>query len=556
MKSDNARAGMQQAPARSLFNALGFTPEELKKPMVGIVSSYNEIVPGHMNIDKIVDAVKLGVAEAGGVPVVFPAIAVCDGIAMGHVGMKYSLVTRDLIADSTECMAIAHQFDALVMVPNCDKNVPGLLMAAARLDLPTVFVSGGPMLAGRVKGQKRSLSSMFEAVGSYAAGTMTEDDVQEFVEKVCPTCGSCSGMYTANSMNCLTEALGMGLGGNGTIPAVYSERIRLAKHAGMAVMDLWRKGITARDIMTKDAIMNALTVDMALGCSTNSMLHLPAIAHEIGFDFDISFANPISEKTPNLCHLAPAGPTYMEDLNEAGGVYAVMKELADIGLLNTECMTVSGKTIGENIANARNRNPEVIRTVDNAYSKTGGLAVLKGNLAPDGSVVKRSAVVDEMLVHEGPARVFDCEEDAIAAIKGGKIVEGDVVVIRYEGPKGGPGMREMLNPTSAIAGMGLGSSVALITDGRFSGASRGASIGHVSPEAAVGGPIALVEEGDIIKIDIPGLKLELDVSDEELEERRKKWTPREPKVTTGYLKRYASMVTSGNRGAILEIPKQ
>ena len=556
MKSDNARAGMQQAPARSLFNALGFTPEELKKPMVGIVSSYNEIVPGHMNIDKIVDAVKLGVAEAGGVPVVFPAIAVCDGIAMGHVGMKYSLVTRDLIADSTECMAIAHQFDALVMVPNCDKNVPGLLMAAARLDLPTVFVSGGPMLAGRVKGQKRSLSSMFEAVGSYAAGTMTEDDVQEFVEKVCPTCGSCSGMYTANSMNCLTEALGMGLGGNGTIPAVYSERIRLAKHAGMAVMDLWRKGITARDIMTKDAIMNALTVDMALGCSTNSMLHLPAIAHEIGFDFDISFANPISEKTPNLCHLAPAGPTYMEDLNEAGGVYAVMKELADIGLLNTECMTVSGKTIGENIANARNRNPEVIRTVDNAYSKTGGLAVLKGNLAPDGSVVKRSAVVDEMLVHEGPARVFDCEEDAIAAIKGGKIVEGDVVVIRYEGPKGGPGMREMLNPTSAIAGMGLRSSVALITDGRFSGASRGASIGHVSPEAAVGGPIALVEEGDIIKIDIPGLKLELDVSDEELEERRKKWTPREPKVTTGYLKRYASMVTSGNRGAILEIPKQ
>ena len=556
MKSDNARAGMQQAPARSLFNALGFTPEELKKPMVGIVSSYNEIVPGHMNIDKIVDAVKLGVAEAGGVPVVFPAIAVCDGIAMGHVGMKYSLVTRDLIADSTECMAIAHQFDALVMVPNCDKNVPGLLMAAARLDLPTVFVSGGPMLAGRVKGQKRSLSSMFEAVGSYAAGTMTEDDVQEFVEKVCPTCGSCSGMYTANSMNCLTEALGMGLGGNGTIPAVYSERIRLAKHAGMAVMDLWRKGITARDIMTKDAIMNALTVDMALGCSTNSMLHLPAIAQEIGLEFDISFANPISEKTPNLCHLAPAGPTYMEDLNEAGGVYAVMKELADIGLLNTECMTVSGKTIGENIANARNRNPEVIRTVDNAYSKTGGLAVLKGNLAPDGSVVKRSAVVDEMLVHEGPARVFDCEEDAIAAIKGGKIVEGDVVVIRYEGPKGGPGMREMLNPTSAIAGMGLGSSVALITDGRFSGASRGASIGHVSPEAAVGGPSALVEEGDIIKIDIPGLKLELDVSDEELEERRKKWTPREPKVTTGYLKRYASMVTSGNRGAILEIPKQ
>ena len=556
MKSDNARAGMQQAPARSLFNALGFTQEEMKKPMVGIVSSYNEIVPGHMNIDKIVDAVKLGVAEAGGVPVVFPAIAVCDGIAMGHVEMKYSLVTRDLIADSTECMAIAHQFDALVMVPNCDKNVPGLLMAAARLDLPTVFVSGGPMLAGHVHGQKRSLSSMFEAVGSYAAGTMTEDDVEEFVQKVCPTCGSCSCMYTANSMNCLTEALGMGLGGNGTIPAVYSERIRLAKHAGMAVMDLWRKGITARDIMTKESIMNALTVDMALGCSTNSMLHLPAIAHEIGFDFDISFANPISEKTPNLCHLAPAGPTYMEDLNEAGGVYAVIKELADIGLINTDCMTVTGKTMGENIANAVNRNPEVIRPVDNPYSKTGGLAVLKGNLAPDGSVVKRSAVVDEMLVHEGPARVFDCEEDAIAAIKGGKIVEGDVVVIRYEGPKGGPGMREMLNPTSAIAGMGLGSSVALITDGRFSGASRGASIGHVSPEAAVGGPIALVEEGDIIKINIPAMTLEIDVSDEEMAKRKSKWQPREPKVTTGYLKRYASLVTSGNRGAILALPEE
>ena len=550
MISDNARAGMQQAPARSLFNALGFTPEEMKKPMVGIVSSFNEIVPGHMNIDKIVEAVKLGVAEAGGVPVVFPAIAVCDGIAMGHVGMKYSLVTRDLIADSTECMAIAHQFDALVMVPNCDKNVPGLLMAAARLNLPTVFVSGGPMLAGHVKGRKRSLSSMFEAVGSYAAGTMTEDDVCEYENKVCPTCGSCSGMYTANSMNCLTEALGMGLRGNGTIPAVYSERIRLAKHAGMAVMDMYNKGIKARDIITKDAIMNALTVDMALGCSTNSMLHLPAIAHEIGFDFDISFANPISERTPNLCHLAPAGPTYMEDLNEAGGVWAVMKELADIGLLNTDCMTVTGKTVGENIKNAVNRDPEVIRPVDNPYSKTGGLAVLKGNLAPDGSVVKRSAVVDEMMVHEGPARVFDCEEDAIAAIKGGKIVEGDVVVIRYEGPKGGPGMREMLNPTSAIAGMGLGSSVALITDGRFSGAS----IGHVSPEAAVGGPIALVEEGDIIKIDIPNMKLELDVSDEVLAERKAKWQPREPKVTTGYLKRYAALVTSGNRGAILALP--
>ena len=502
MKSDNVKSGMQQAPHRSLFNALGFTEEEMKKPMVGIVSSYNEIVPGHMNLDKIVNAVKLGVAEAGGVPVVFPAIAVCDGIAMGHIGMKYSLVTRDLIADSTECMALAHQFDALVMVPNCDKNVPGLLMAAARINVPTVFVSGGPMLAGHVHGKKRSLSSMFEAVGSYAAGTMTEEEVKEYEEKVCPTCGSCSGMYTANSMNCLTEALGMGLGGNGTIPAVYSERIKLAKHAGMAVMDMYNKNIRPRDIMTKEAILNALTVDMALGCSTNSMLHLPAIAHEVGFDFDISFANPISEKTPNLCHLAPAGPTYMEDLNEAGGVYAVMKELADIGLINTDCMTVTGKTVGENIKNAVNKNPEVIRPVDNPYSKTGGLAVLKGNLAPDGGVVKRSAVVDEMMVHEGPARVFDCEEDAIAAIKGGKIVAGDVVVIRYEGPKGGPGMREMLNPTSAIAGMGLGSSVALITDGRFSGASRGASIGHVSPEAAVGGPIALVEEGDIINVDV------------------------------------------------------
>ncbi|MCR5396003.1 MAG: dihydroxy-acid dehydratase [Lachnospiraceae bacterium] len=553
MISDNARAGMQQAPARSLFNALGFTADEMKKPMVGIVSSYNEIVPGHMNIDKIVNAVKLGVAEAGGVPVVFPAIAVCDGIAMGHVGMKYSLVTRDLIADSTECMAIAHQFDALVMVPNCDKNVPGLLMAAARLNIPTVFVSGGPMLAGRVQGHKTSLSSMFEAVGQYAAGTLDEEGVLEYENKACPTCGSCSGMYTANSMNCLTEALGMGLRGNGTIPAVYSERIKLAKQAGYAVMEMYKKNIRPRDIMTKDAILNALTVDMALGCSTNSMLHLPAIAHEVGFDFDISFANPISEKTPNLCHLAPAGPTYMEDLNEAGGVFAVMKELADIGLLNTDCMTVTGKTVGENIKNAVNRNPEVIRSVDNPYSKTGGLAVLKGNLAPDGSVVKRSAVVEEMMVHEGPARVFDCEEDAIAAIKGGKIVKGDVVVIRYEGPKGGPGMREMLNPTSAIAGMGLGSSVALITDGRFSGASRGASIGHVSPEAAVGGPIALVEEGDIISINIPEMKLDLKVSDEELAQRKAKWQPREPKVTTGYLARYASMVTSGNRGAILEI---
>lgn len=554
MKSDQVKTGMQQAPHRSLFNALGFTEEEMKKPMVGIVSSYNEIVPGHMNLDKIVNAVKLGVAEAGGVPVVFPAIAVCDGIAMGHIGMKYSLVTRDLIADSTECMALAHQFDALVMVPNCDKNVPGLLMAAARINVPTVFVSGGPMLAGHVKGRKTSLSSMFEAVGSYAAGTMSEEDVREYEEKTCPTCGSCSGMYTANSMNCLTEALGMGLRGNGTIPAVYSERIKLAKHAGMAVMEMLKKNICPRDIMTKEAILNALTVDMALGCSTNSMLHLPAIAHEIGFDFDISFANPISEKTPNLCHLAPAGPTYMEDLNEAGGVYAVMKQLADIGLIHTECMTVTGQTIGENIKDAVNKNPDVIRPVSNPYSKTGGLAVLKGNLAPDGSVVKRSAVVEEMMVHEGPARVFDCEEDAIAAIKGGKIQAGDVVVIRYEGPKGGPGMREMLNPTSAIAGMGLGSSVALITDGRFSGASRGASIGHVSPEAAVGGPIALVEEGDTIKINIPEMKLELAVSEEELAARKAKWQPREPKVTSGYLARYASMVTSGNRGAVMQMP--
>ena len=555
MRSDNARAGMKQAPARSLFNALGFTAEEMRKPIVGIVSSYNEIVPGHINLDKIVDAVKLGVAEAGGVPVVFPAIAVCDGIAMGHIGMKYSLVTRDLIADSTECVAMAHQFDALVMVPNCDKNVPGLLMAAARVNVPTVFVSGGPMLAGRVKGCKTSLSSMFEAVGAYAAGNLSEEDVLEYENKACPTCGSCSGMYTANSMNCLTEALGMGLRGNGTIPAVYSERIKLAKHAGMAVMEMFRQNIRPRDIMTKEAIINALTVDMALGCSTNSMLHLPAIAHEIGFDFDIAFANPISEKTPNLCHLAPAGNTYMEDLDEAGGVYAVMKELADIGLINTECMTVTGKTIGENIKHAYNRDEEVIRPVSNPYSKTGGLAVLKGNLAPDGSVVKRSAVVEEMMVHEGPARVFESEEEAIEAIKGGKIVPGDVVVIRYEGPKGGPGMREMLNPTSAIAGMGLGSTVALITDGRFSGASRGASIGHVSPEAAVGGPIALVKEGDIISINIPEMTLNMKVSDEELEERRKVWKPKEMGEITGYLKRYQAMVTSGNRGAILEVPK-
>ncbi len=552
MRSDNVKKGMQQAPHRSLFNALGFTKEEMDKPLVGIVSSYNEIVPGHMNLDKIVDAVKMGVAEAGGVPVVFPAIAVCDGIAMGHTGMKYSLVTRDLIADSTECMALAHQFDALVMVPNCDKNVPGLLMAAARVNVPTVFVSGGPMLAGHVKGHKTSLSSMFEAVGSYAAGTMTEEDVCEFEQKACPTCGSCSGMYTANSMNCLTEALGMGLGGNGTIPAVYSDRLRLAKHAGMAVMEMYRQNICPRDIMTKEAVLNALTVDMALGCSTNSMLHLPAIAHEIGFDFDIGFANEISEKTPNLCHLAPAGPTYMEDLNEAGGVYAVMNELSELGLLNLDCMTVTGKTVGENIKGCVNKNPEVIRPLDHPYSTTGGLAVLKGNLAEEGSVVKRSAVAPEMMVHEGPARVFDCEEDAITAIKGGKIVAGDVVVIRYEGPKGGPGMREMLNPTSAIAGMGLGSTVALITDGRFSGASRGASIGHVSPEAAVGGTIALVEEGDIIKINIPEMKLELDVSEDVLAKRKAEWKPREPKVKEGYLARYAQMVTSGATGAVMK----
>ena len=551
MRSDAVKTGTQQAPHRSLFNALGMTKEEMDRPLVGIVSSYNEIVPGHMNLDKITQAVKLGVAMAGGTPVMFPAIAVCDGIAMGHVGMKYSLVTRDLIADSTEAMAMAHQFDALVMIPNCDKNVPGLLMAAARLNVPTVFVSGGPMLAGHLNGHKTSLSSMFEAVGAYAAGKLDEDGLTECEMKTCPTCGSCSGMYTANSMNCLTEVLGMGLKGNGTIPAVYSERIRLAKHAGMQVMEMYRKNIRPRDIMTKEAILNALTVDMALGCSTNSMLHLPAIAHEIGMDFDISFANEISAKTPNLCHLAPAGPTYIEDLNEAGGVYAVMNELNKKGLLHTECMTVTGKTVGENIKDCVNLNPEVIRPIDNPYSQTGGLAVLKGNLAPDGGVVKRSAVVEEMMVHEGPARVFDCEEDAIAAIKGGKIVEGDVVVIRYEGPKGGPGMREMLNPTSAIAGMGLGSSVALITDGRFSGASRGASIGHVSPEAAVGGPIAFVEEGDIIKINIPENRLELAVSDEELARRKANWTPREPKVKTGYLARYASMVTSGNRGAIL-----
>ena len=556
MKSDAVKKGIQQAPHRSLFNALGLTEEEMKRPLIGIVNSYNEIVPGHMNLDKITEAVKMGVAMAGGVPRVFPAIAVCDGIAMGHVGMKYSLVTRDLIADSTECMAIAHQFDALVMIPNCDKNVPGLLMAAARLNIPTIFVSGGPMLAGHVHGRKRSLSSMFEAVGEHAAGKMSDEEVVEYENKVCPTCGSCSGMYTANSMNCLTEVLGMGLKGNGTIPAVYSERIRLAKLAGMQIMELLKKDIRPRDIMTEKAFMNALTVDMALGCSTNSMLHLPAIAHEAGVELNVDIANEISARTPNVCHLAPAGPTYMEDLNEAGGVYAVMNELSEKNLLNLDCMTVTGKTVGENIKGCKNLNPEVIRPLDNPYSTTGGLAILKGNLAPDSGVVKRSAVVPEMMVHEGPARVFDCEEDAIAAILGGKINPGDVVVIRYEGPKGGPGMREMLNPTSAIAGMGLGSSVALITDGRFSGASRGASIGHVSPEAAVGGPIALVEEGDIIKIDIPNCSLQLDVSDEVLDKRRSKWQPMEPKITTGYLARYASLVTSGNRGAILEVPKK
>ncbi len=554
MRSDSVKTGTAQAPHRSLFNALGYTEEERRRPLIGIVCSYNEIVPGHMNLDKIAEAVKMGVAMAGGTPIMFPAIAVCDGIAMGHIGMKYSLVTRDLIADSTECMALAHGFDGLVCIPNCDKNVPGLLMAAARVNIPTIFVSGGPMLAGRIDGHKTSLSSMFEAVGSVAAGTMTMEKLCEFEEKACPTCGSCSGMYTANSMNCLTEAIGMGLRGNGTVPAVYSERIRLAKHAGMKIMELVEKDIRPRDIMTEKAFMNALTVDMALGCSTNSMLHLPAIANEAGVDLNLDVANELSAKTPNLCHLAPAGPTYMEDLNEAGGVYAVMNELTKKNLLNLDCMTVNGTTIGENIKDCVNRNPEVIRPVENPYSETGGIAILKGNLAPDGGVVKRSAVVAEMLVHEGPARVFDCEEDAIEAIKGGKIVAGDVVVIRYEGPKGGPGMREMLNPTSAIAGMGLGSSVALITDGRFSGASRGASIGHVSPEAAVGGPIALVEEGDIISINIPENTLNVKVSEEELEQRRAKWQPREPKVTTGYLTRYRELVTSGNRGAVLEIP--
>ncbi|WP_312652385.1 dihydroxy-acid dehydratase [Aminipila sp.] len=553
MRSDSVTKGVQQAPHRSLFNALGLTKEELDRPLIGIVSSYNEIVPGHMNLDKIVEAVKMGVAMAGGTPVVFPAIAVCDGIAMGHVGMKYSLATRELITDSTEAMSMAHAFDGLVMVPNCDKNVPGLLMAAARINIPAIFVSGGPMLAGRVKGEKTSLSSMFEAVGAYNAGKMTLEEVEEYENKACPTCGSCSGMYTANSMNCLTEALGMGLKGNGTIPAVYSERIRLAKHAGMQIMELIKNNIKPRDIMTEDAFLNALAVDMALGCSTNSMLHLPAIAHEAKVELNLDIANEISAKTPNLCHLAPAGHTYIEDLNEAGGVYAVMNELNKKDLLKTDLITCTGKTVAENIEGCVNKNHDVIRPIENPYSEIGGIAVLKGNLAPDSCVVKRSAVAPEMMVHEGPAKVFDCEEDAIEAINSGKIVAGDVVVIRYEGPKGGPGMREMLSPTSAIVGRGLGSSVALITDGRFSGATRGAAIGHVSPEAAVGGNIALVEEGDIIKIDINSNKIDFVVTDEELERRRAEWKPREPRITTGYLSRYAALVTSGNRGAVLEV---
>ncbi|MFW5649035.1 MAG: dihydroxy-acid dehydratase [Candidatus Alkaliphilus sp. MAG34] len=554
MRSDCVTKGIQQAPHRSLFNALGMTNEELNRPLIGIVNSHNEIVPGHINLDKIVDAVKLGVAMAGGTPIEFPAIAVCDGIAMGHQGMKYSLVTRDLIADSTEAMVMAHGFDALVMVPNCDKNVPGLLMAAARLNIPTIFVSGGPMLAGTINRNKTSLSSMFEAVGAYAAGNMTLEEVEEYEKRVCPTCGSCSGMYTANSMNCLTEALGMGLKGNGTIPAVYSSRIQLAKHAGMQIMELLKKNIKPKDIMIEDAFTNALAVDMALGCSTNSMLHLPAIAHEAGIGLDLDIANEISARTPNLCHLAPAGPSYIEELDEAGGVYAVMNELNKKGLLKTNIITCTGKTVAENIEGCINTNPEIIRPIENPYSETGGIAVLKGNLAPDSCVVKRSAVLPEMMKHEGPARVFDCEEDAVKAIKGGKIVAGDVVVIRYEGPKGGPGMREMLNPTSAIAGMGLDSSVALVTDGRFSGASRGASIGHVSPEAAVGGNIAFVEEGDIIKIDIDANTIEIDITDGELEKRKTNWVPRQPEITTGYLARYAALVSSGNRGAILEVP--
>ena len=550
MAKENIVDGVQNAPHRSLFHALGLTEEEQKRPLIGIVSSYNEIVPGHINLDKIVDAVKIGVAMAGGTPIVFPAIAVCDGIAMGHTGMKYSLVTRDLIADSTEAMALAHGFDGLVMVPNCDKNVPGLLMAAARVNIPAVFVSGGPMLAGKVEGKKTSLSSMFEAVGSYNAGKLSDTELKEYENKTCPTCGSCSGMYTANSMNCLTEALGMGLRGNGTIPAVYSARIKLAKHAGMAVMDMVKKNICPRDIMTKEALMNALTVDMALGCSTNSMLHLPAIAHECGVELNLDIANGISAKTPNLCHLAPVGPTYMEDLDEAGGVYAVMNELSKKGLIHTDCMTVTGKTIGENITGCVNLNPDVIRPVDNPYSETGGIAVLKGNLATDGSVVKRSAVLPEMLVHEGPARVFDSEEEAQAAINAGQIIAGDVVVIRYEGPKGGPGMREMLNPTSAIMGMGLGNSVALITDGRFSGATRGACVGHITPEAASGGMIGIVEDGDIISINIPENTIELKVDEAILCERMKNFVPK-TKELSGYLKRYSALVSGGASGAIL-----
>ena len=552
LRSNNMKSGMQQAPSRSLLNAVGMTPEEMRKPIIGIVSSFNEIVPGHINLDKISDAVKLGVAEAGGTPVVFPAIAVCDGIAMGHIGMKYSLCSRDLIADSTETVAMAHQFDALVMIPNCDKTVPGMLMAAARLNIPTVFVSGGPMLSGRVKGKNTSLSSMFEAVGAYAAGKISEDDVMEFENKTCPTCGSCSGMYTANSMNCLTEVLGMGLRGNGTIPAVYSERIRLAKRAGYAVMEMLKRDIRPRDIMTKEAFINALTMDMALGCSTNSMLHLPAIAYEAEVELNVDIANEISAKTPNLCHLAPAGHTYIEELNEAGGIYAVMKEISKLGLLNLDCMTVTGKTVGENIKNALNLDTDVIRPAENPYSKVGGIAVLKGNIAPDSCVVKRSAVLPEMLKHSGPARVFDCEEDAITAIKGGKIVPGDVVVIRYEGPKGGPGMREMLNPTSAIAGMGLDTTVALITDGRFSGASRGASIGHASPEAAVGGPIGLLQDGDIIDIDINANTINARVSEEEFAKRRENWKPRINEVT-GYLARYRKLVSGAPRGAVLTV---
>ena len=552
MKSDAIKFGVQNAAHRTLFNSLGLTAEEQKKPLIGIVSSFNEIVPGHINIDKITEAVKLGVAMAGGTPIVFPAIAVCDGIAMGHQGMKYSLVTRDLIADSTECMAMAHGFDALVMIPNCDKNVPGLLMAAARINIPTIFVSGGPMLAGKINGCKSSLSSAFEAVGAHAAGKITDEELTEYEEKICPTCGSCSGMYTANSMNCLTEVLGMGLKGNGTIPAVYSERIRLAKKAGMQIMELLEKNICPRDIMTKEAFENALTIDMALGCSTNSMLHLPAIAHDAGVDINLDIANEISAKVPNICHLAPAGHHYMEDLNEAGGVYAVMNEVNKLGLLHTDCITVTGKTVGENIAMCENKNPEVIRPVENPYSKTGGIAVLRGNLAPDSCVVKRSAVAEEMMHHKGTARVFDCEEDAMEAIMGDKIKDGDVVVIRYEGPKGGPGMREMLNPTSAIMGRGLGSTVALVTDGRFSGATRGAAIGHVSPEAAVGGPIALVEEGDIIEIDITANTINVLVSDEELAKRKAEWKPREPRITTGYLARDSKLVKSGAQGAVLE----